>query len=130
MRLSGSSSPTNGPGLCPLQHTSRAISSCTLNHGRLGQVEPSIRRRSRDREKGIYMPDLDIPSLHDNQRAEGVREKAEHGRQNAEQDRGFTEDHRTAEESARAEAEQFRRLAEEAREVRNQHLEALESVRQ
>src|SRR6185503_6276089 len=43
--------------------------------------------------------------------------------------RGRAED-RVAGEAARNESEQFRRLAEEAREVRDQHREALETIRQ
>jgi hypothetical protein len=61
-------------------------------------------------ERGIHMPNDQIPPEQHRQQAEGVREKAEDGRQDAEQDRGFTEGHRISAESARTEAEQFRRL--------------------
>ena len=112
------------------ENTSPAALSGTLNHGGTKQVEPSIRQRSHDREKGIHMPNDHNPPEQHRQQAEGVREKAEDSRQDAEQDRGFTEEHRISAESARNEAEQFRRLAEEAREVRDQHREALETVRE
>src|SRR2546425_696102 len=115
---------------CRFENTSRAVLSGTLTHGGTGQAEPSIRRRSRDRERGISMPNNHIRPEQHRQQAEGTREKAEDSRRDAEQDRGFTEEHRISAESARNEAEQFRRLAEEAREIRDQHREALETVRE
>lgn len=90
---------------CRFENTAPSALSSTLDHGRTGQVEPSIRQRLCDRQKGSHMPSDDIPPEQHRQQAEGVREKAEDSRQDAEQDRGFTEEDRVSVESTRNKAE-------------------------